>query len=286
MNKVYLLLLLLGGVAPTLFSQKEMEQYGPYGSKVYTILQEALEKGKGVYKLDLSYKSILPKEYDQVHQLKDLQVLKLSTNSVSDYPKKINELINLTFLASFNNKLRAFPNDLKPFQNLQYLELQHTVIDSIPTAIAYLSRLKTFKFGNTDDTVKLATTFHFLKKLQDVVFENCVLDSFPRPLFQIASLKFLYLSNTNTHFVSKHFERLPQLEVLIVENNRLQNLPFEVYKAQKLRFISLRNNLLSSLPDSISQLSELAFLDISGNPISADEIEKLKILLPGCQIKF
>jgi hypothetical protein len=33
-------------------------------------------------------------------------------------------------------------------------------------------------------------------------------------------------------------------------------------------------------------LPELAFLDLRGNPMSAEEIEKLRALLPGCEIKF
>jgi Leucine-rich repeat (LRR) protein len=263
-----------------------MEKYGPYGSKTYTELKDAIAINRGVYRLDLAYKPIEIKEYDKLYQLKDLQVLRLSTNSLQQYPKNFHQLTNLVFFASFNNKFSVFPDNLQAYQNLQYLELQHTQIDSIPSNLAYLGRLKTFKFGNTDDTLKLPTSFKYLKKLEDVVFENCVMDSFPKAVFQINSLKFLYLSNTNTHFISRHFERLPRLEVLIIENNKLLELPFDIYKAQKLRFISLRNNQLERLPDSISELTNLAFLDISGNRISAEEIEKLKILLPGCEIKF
>lgn len=268
------------------FSQKEMENYGPFGTKTYTVLKEAIEKGAGVFKLDISYKPIEAKEYDKLFLLKDLQVLRLSTNSITNYPKQFNQLTNLVFFASFNNKLTRFPDGLNAFQNLQYLELQHTAIDSIPYNIAYLSRLKTFKFGNTEDTLKLPNSLRFLKKLEDLVFENCVLDSFPKALFQLSTLKFLYLSNTNTFYLSKHFERLPQLEVLIIENNKLQQLPFDIYKASKLRFMSLRNNKLERLPDSISQLENLAFIDLTGNLFSKEEIEKLKILLPGCEIKF
>jgi Leucine-rich repeat (LRR) protein len=96
----------------------------------------------------------------------------------------------------------------------------------------------------------------------------------------------LSLSNTNTHFISSHFERLQKLEVLVIENNQLTKIPFEIYKAQKLRIISLRGNKLTRIPDSISQLENLSVLDLRGNPIEIDEIEKLKALLPGCQVKF
>ncbi|MCW3077143.1 MAG: hypothetical protein JWO32_1752 [Bacteroidetes bacterium] len=269
-----------------LVSQNEFDKYGPMGSEVYTDLKTAVGIEKKIYKLDLSFKKLEPKLYDKLYKLSDLQALKLSTNEVTQYPKNFDALTNLIYFASFNNQLTTFPPNLKPFFNLHYIELQHTKIDSIPAQIAYLNKLQTLKFGNTDDTLKFPITFHYLKKLSEVSIENCILDSLPKQLFNLPMLNYLYLSNTNTHYLSRHFERLPNLEVLIIENNPLKTIPFDIYKAKKLRFLSLRGNNIEKIPDSISQLENLTLLDLRGNPVSMDEIEKLKILLPGCEIKF
>jgi leucine-rich repeat protein SHOC2 len=266
-------------------AQKEFDKYGPFGCEVYTDLKEALKIEKRVYKVDLSYKALDPKLYDKISNLSDLQALKLSGNGVLTYPQNFETLSNLLYFASYNNKFTAFPN-VKGLYNLAFLELQHTGIDSIPAHIAYLSKLQSFKFGNTDDTLKLPTTFRFLKNLKDISIENCVMDSFPKEIFKIPNLYFLYLSNTNTSYLTKHFERLGDLEVLVIENNPISQLPFEIYKAQKLRLISLRGNNLSKLPDSISQLTNLSLLDLRGNKFTADEIDKIKLLLPGCEVKF
>jgi len=273
-------------ICTTALGQKEFDKYGPMGSEVYTDLKTAIGIEKKVYKLDLSFKKLDPKLYDKLYKLTDLQALKLSTNEVTVYPKNFDALFNLIYFASYNNKFTTFPPNLKPFYNLHYIELQHTKIDSIPAQIAYLNKLQTLKFGNTDDTLKLPATFHFLKNLKDVSFENCVMDSFPKQLFRLPMLNYLSLSNTNTFYLTKHFERLQNLEVLIVENNFLSKIPFEIYKAKKLRFISLRGNKIEKIPDSISQLENLTLLDLRGNPIPPEEIEKLKVLLPGCEIKF
>jgi Leucine-rich repeat (LRR) protein len=270
----------------TCTAQKEFDKYGPMGSEVYTDLKTAVDIEKKIYKLDLSFKKLEPKLYNKLSRLTDLQALKLSTNEVTDYPKNFDALYNLVYFASYNNPFRSFPPNLKPFYNLHYIELQHTKIDSIPAQIAFLNKLETLKFGNTDDTLHLPVTFHFLKKLKDVAIENCVLDSFPKQLFKLPALNYLNLSNTNTHYVTRHFERLQNLEILIIENNPLATIPFDIYKARKLRFISLRGNKIEKLPDSISQLENLTLLDLRGNPMSPEEIEKLKILLPGCEIKF
>jgi len=284
MLKRSLLFLLLTATA-LLRAQKEFDKYGPYGSQVYTDLKEALRIEKKVYKVDLSYQKLDPKLYDKLASLSDLQALKLSGNEVTTYPKNFETLFNLLYFASYNNKMTSFP-PLKGLYNLQYLDLQHTLIDSIPSQIAYLGKLQSFKFGNTDDTLKLPVTLRFLKNLKDISIENCVMDSFPKLLFKVSKLYYLNLSNTNTWYLSKHFERLQNLEVLVIENNHLSQIPFEIYKAYKLRVISLRGNNLTKLPDSISQLENLSLLDLRGNPFDPDEIEKLKLLLPGCEIRF
>ncbi|PBQ34191.1 hypothetical protein CNR22_21265 [Sphingobacteriaceae bacterium] len=266
-------------------AQKEFDKYGPMGSQVYTDLKEALKVQKKVYKMDLSYQKLELKVYDKLAALTDLQALKLSGNEVTTYPRNFESLFNLLYFASYNNKLSTFP-PTKGLYNLAYLDLQHTTIDSIPAQIAYLSKLQSFKFGNTDDTLKLPTTFKFLKKLQDVSIENCIMDSLPKQLFALSSLNYLNISNTNTHYLSKHFERLPNLEVLIVENNPLKTVPFDIYKSPKLRLISLRGNKLTKLPSTISQLENLMLLDLRGNPIDAEEIEIIRAMLPGCEVKF
>lgn len=286
MIKLKVKIILLCFVSLNLFSQKEFDKYGPAGCVVYTDLKEALKIETRVYKLDLTYKKIEPKVYEKLYKLKDLQALKLGSNELTDYPKNFDALTNLVYFASYNNKLTSFPPNLRPFGLLYYLELQHTKIDSIPAQIAFLNKLQSFKFGNTDDTLSLPTTLNFLKNLKDVSIENCVMDSFPKQLFRITTLNFLNLSNTNTHYLTRHFERFQNLEVLIIENNPLATIPFEIYKAQKLRLISFRGNKLTKLPDSISQLENLTLLDLRGNPMDKEEIEKLKILLPGCEIKF
>ncbi|HRD39765.1 MAG TPA: hypothetical protein PLC65_14145 [Bacteroidia bacterium] len=281
--KLNLFFLFLCGI---LFSQNEFDKYGPLGSRVYTDLKEAIKINAGVYKMDLSYKTLDPKSYEKLSTLKDLQVLKLSGNMVTDFPKNIGDLYNLIYFASYNNPFTGLPADFKKLVNLYHLELSHTKMDSIPASIAYNSKLKTIKFTDTEDTLKLPETLKYLKYLEDFQVENCIMDSFPRQIFRVQSLKFLYLAKTNTHFVSGHFERLPNLEILILENNPITSIPVTIYKAKKLRVISLRNNQLTKLPSSISQMENLALLDLRGNPMSKEYIEEIRAMLPGCEVKF
>lgn len=271
---------------PLFQQQDEFDKWGVAGSMVYTDLKTALKVEKRVYKVDLSYKPLDSKHLDKLQKLTDLQVLRLSTNNITFFPKNFDALTNLVYFASYNNALTTFLPNAKPFFNLHFLELQNTKIDSIPAQIAYLNKLETFRFGNTDDTLKLPSTLVYLKNLKELNLENCILDSFPKLVFKLPGLKYLFLSNTNTHYITKHFERLEKLEVLVVENNHLQKIPYEVYKAKNLRILSLRNNKLTNLPESISELVNLTILDLRGNQIDKERIEELKLLLPGCEVKF
>lgn len=273
-------------VSTGLLAQKEFEKYGPMGSRVYVDLKEALSVGAGVYKMDLSYKKLDQKDYQKICKLKDLQVLKLSGNEVTEFPKNFGDLFNLLYFASYNNPFTAFPEDLKKMYALNHLELSHTKIDSIPACIAYLPKLKTIKFTDTDDTLKLPSTLRYLKKLEDIQIENCIMDSFPRQIFWVSSLKFLYLSKTNTYSLSTHFERLPNLEVLIIEDNPITSIPSTIYKAKNLRLISLRNTKVTKLPDTMSQMENLALLDLRGCAFSKNDIDMFKAMLPGCDVKF
>ncbi len=284
MKRTFLLLLFF--IATSLVAQNEFDKYGPMGCRTFVDLKEALTTKEKVYKLDLNLKPIEPKQYPKLSTLKDLLAVRMRGNGVTTYPPNFNQITYLTYFASYNNKLTTFPPNLKSFYSLEYLELQHTAIDSVPAEIVYLQKLKSFKFGNTDDTLKLPTTLKFMKNLKDVSIENVIMDSLPKEIFKVQSLNFIYLSNTNTHYLTKHFERLQKLEVFILENNPITKIPNEIYLAQKLRLLSLRNNKITTIPETISELPELALLDLRGNPISQEEIEKLRALLPGCEIKF
>lgn len=284
MNKLFFIFIFTNIIVKAQYN--EFEKYGPFGSQVFTDLKIALDVEKNVYKMDLSYKKLEPKLYLKLGKLKDLQALKLSSNELTTFPPNFCDLYNLLYFASYNNEFTSFPADLKKLGNLNYLEFFGSKIDSIPADIAYLNKLKTLKFSSSNDTLKLPTTLKYLKNLKDVTIENCVLDSFPKELFKIPNIIFLNITNANIFYLTKHFERFTNLEVLILDANQLQTLPFDIYKAKKLRFLSVKNNRLQKIPDTICQLENLTVLDVKGNGFSKEYIEELKALLPGCEIRF
>ena len=180
----------------------------------------------------------------------------------------------------------SFPPNLKKLVNLNYIEFFGAKLDSIPTEIAYLNRLKTLKIASTNDTLCLPKTLRYLKYLKDVTIENCILDSCPKEIFKIENLVFLSLMNNSIQAIPSKLHHLKKLEVLILDGNKLNEIPYQIYFAKNLRLLSVKNNFLKKLPASISQLENLTVLDVKGNNFSPEYIEELKSLLPGCEIRY
>lgn len=55
---------------------------------------------------------------------------------------------------------------------------------------------------------------------------------------------------------------------------------------KKLQRLELGNNQLTTLPKEIEQLKNLQRLELDSNPISPKEKERIRKLLPKCEIDF
>jgi leucine-rich repeat protein SHOC2 len=288
MKKLVFIFLLL--VFTRTIAQQEIktpfDKYGPFGAMVYTDLKLALKDEKSVFKLNLSYQPVDLKLWPKLAKLKDLQVLQLQSVSVNQWPDDFSSLANLVYLGSYNNEFAGFPKDFNKLGGLMYLEFYNSKIDSIPQEIAYLQRLKTFRFSGTNDTLKLPKSLKYLKSLNDVLIESVILDSIPKPLFNIASLRNLVIANCGIYAMPDRLDKLANLEVLVLDFNKLTTLPRNIFQCKNLYFLSLRKNNITKIPDTICQLKNLTKLDLRDNPISKDAIEELKILLPGCQVIY
>lgn len=98
---------------------------------------------------------------------------------------------------------------------------------------------------------------------------------------QVDSLDF---SNVGLIKIPKNVFKCKNLNTLILYENQLKSLPKEIGQLKKLKLLDLFNNELISLPEEIGQLNSLVNLDLRGNKFSKQEIEKIKRLLPNCNI--
>lgn len=145
-------------------------------------------------------------------------------------------------------------------------------------------------------------------------------EEFPEVIFEFRSLKSLAIFGNDCDFIResnpcKHISVIPrdilylkQLEVLFLPTNRIKKLPEYLKDLDKLRVLDLTFNRgidisnigqlsnleelylndcnLQSLPDNLGNLKKLKRLGLQFNPLSDSEREKIRELLPNCEIGF
>lgn len=261
-------------------------KFGPFTAPTYHDLKEALKAKEPVYRLELKNVVYDSKTWEKISKLSQLISVRFFNNQLKSWPSGLEASKYLCYLSSYLNPLEEWMPFLSDLSSLQFLEIQHSKIDSIPARIAALRNLKTLRFGNTEDTLKLPQTFKYFLSLKELNIENVILDSNIHRIFKAKNIEKLILSGTRIKKLPGSIEKLQNLDVLILDNNELTSLPWEIGYLKKLRILRLVNNRLEKLPDTLSELENLSILDVRGNPLSAEELEKWKMLLPGCDIKF
>jgi hypothetical protein len=80
--------------------------------------------------------------------------------------------------------------------------------------------------------------------------------------------------------------KFQNLKILILTSNELTSLSSEIGNLSNLLILNLKQNQISKLPKEISNLKSLKFLNLEENQIPKEEQERIKKLLPNCEIQF
>jgi Leucine-rich repeat (LRR) protein len=151
---------------------------GPVGTPVYSDLKTAYKAGSACYKLHLEGALADTHKIDQkIAAISKLQVLKMESNGCEALPEAFSQLNSLIFFSSRNNPLKSLPRGIENWQTLMYLELNQCKFDSLPSDIAYLSKLKMLNIQqNSSDTFRLPSSIAYLSALKDILLYQVNLD--------------------------------------------------------------------------------------------------------------
>ncbi len=136
-------------------------------------------------------------------------------------------------------------------------------------------------FGNE---YKLATHWNQLDSTVialDLSYQQ--LDTLPDVIFEQPQLQILLLPNNKITNLSNKIGLLTRLKYLDLGNNLLKELPAEVGKLTQLKALNLNNNLLTELPDELGQLTYLQFLNLNKHyfvkfPVVLNALAQLQFL--------
>jgi Leucine-rich repeat (LRR) protein len=261
------------------------DKYGPPGV-AYTNMKEALKDADKVYKLRIHDQPFEPKILPKLGSFSQLQALELASNGLTQLPVEFKNLKNMVYFASIGNALTTLPQGFSGIADLMELRLHSTNLDSLPSEIAYLGRLRTLEIQNNTDTLHFPSTLGYLSSLTSMLVFNTVIDTFPASFSNIKKLKELTLVMCGLAEVPKPITKIATLEQLYLDNNAIKELPSGIFKLKKLKYLSLKSNRLTHIPDSICLLKELEVLDLRGNKFAKYDIEIMQALLPKCRILY
>lgn len=114
--------------------------------------------------------------------------------------------------------------------------------------------------------------------------QNERLSSFPEIISNMKNLQILNLSKNKIENIPESISSLYRLEVLILNYNHIRSLPEGMKEMAHLKELYLSKNKLTQIPAWMGGLGKLRQLDVSYNPVTTYEIERLRELLPKCEV--
>ncbi|RFU32448.1 hypothetical protein B7463_g3879, partial [Scytalidium lignicola] len=233
------------------------------------------------FKLANNRLSSLPSYFGQ---FKCLRTLNVSSNFLDTFPDFLCELDSLVDIDMSFNSISKIPDDIGKLKNLErFVITNNRLANSLPDAFGNLSKLR-----EVDIRYNALTSINIIAQLPKVEMisadHNAVsvcessfakirilrLNSNPVTKFEIlnvvSTLTTLILSNAKlAQIPDAVFDRMPNLEKLVLDKNHFVSLPNHIGKLRRLEHFSIAKNTLNSLPAEIGCLQELRFLDVRQN---------------------
>ncbi|KAL6260353.1 hypothetical protein P5V15_007884 [Pogonomyrmex californicus] len=165
-------------------------------------------------------------EFPQVIRLhgSHIKEIYLKWNKLTTLPSWIKELLNVTNLYMYGNRIEQLPVELGEMRMLTVLDLSANRLKQVPACI-----------GN-------------LYNLRSLFLDNNFIERLPIELSQLNSLEVLSVSGNLIVALPEWIGSLPRLRELYVDKNQLKELPNRLTVAPRLTMISVCSNRLRYLP--------------------------------------
>ncbi len=192
----------------------------------------------------------------------DVKALDLTSQQISYFPEQILTHTQLEVLILNQNTIKKIPTTINLLQNLKRLQIEQCYLEHLPEQIGELKNLTHLNLWHSN------------------------LIQLPTQIGNLKNLTMLYLGSTNLRSLPVEIGELENLTYLSLNWNNLKTLPAEIGKLKNLIYLGLSENNLKTLPVEIGELKNLKYLDISENHFSEEEQEKIRKLLPNCEVVF
>ena len=228
------------------------------------VIDQAAEDGRE--ELNLSQKGLteLPKE---IGKLENLTTLQLWGNQISEIPKESADLKNLRKLYLFDNQITDISEGITNLRNLEVLNLNQNQISEIPETITNLTRLEVLEL-NRNHLTEITNSIISLTTLWGLSLQNNYISEIPDAIDQLINLKQLHLNNNCISKIPATIKKLTNLTYLDLSYNNISEIPDAITTLINLESLDFTENQISEIPDAIDQLINLEGIGLDCNQIS------------------
>ncbi len=172
------------------------------------------------------------------------------------------------------------------FTDYRNVDLTNKSLRTVPVGLyAHAEDIKSLTLSRNPmldipgDFVQLCTSLHELR------LSNMCIKKVPQSVQNFTTLMGLDLSSNRIGDLNDiALYRLPDLQELRVQNNRMEKLPWYFPRLHKLRLLNISNNKFQDVPEEVCKMSGLEELDISFNMISQlpddlQSLQRMKVLI-------
>ncbi|MHB8205943.1 leucine-rich repeat domain-containing protein [Mucilaginibacter sp.] len=189
----------------------------------------------------------------------DVIELNLSTHNLDEIPRVLLKYKNLKVLDLSDNNITNIPGWIGSFKNLERLSLAKNKIEIFSNSL-----LKIKKLTNLD-----------LRANNIIKFES---------LINISELEEIDLSLNKIKSIPDDFRNLINLKTLRIENNSLTMIPPVLFQMSKLQYVYFYKNNIRGFITTSNVHQNLKAIYLNGNPIENLTLQKLRQLLPNCEV--
>lgn len=113
------------------------------------------------------------------------------------------------------------------------------------------------------------------------------LTSLPAEIGEYTNAIELILDNNSlTGALPAEIRKMSKLQILSARNNQLTGIPAEIGQLRNLKVIDFANNKISTYPNELLQLQQQLTLILTGNPITTEQVAKIKAGMPNAVVEF
>ncbi len=230
--------------------------------KLVKILQAWLPPANQIQSDQVKARDIIIKAFDD--RAVSLSLVGLGLNSlppIFDFFKDL-RVLNLSF-----NALTDVPSEISCLTKLEELHLESNRIENISEAICSLLKLKLLNLSGNRIT-HIPPKIDQLQKLMYLGLALNQITLIPLEMFQLQELLYLTLAGNQIAYLPPEIGRLQKLKTLRLCHNQLRFIPQEISDLQELRQLRISYNpSLNELPIAMGQLAHLEELLIDGTQI-------------------